>query len=108
ILGIRKTSIAEQTNKRLSGIYLFVNGSDGGGVHLFTEVDVNRGDNPAIHRDQMRRKLNGDFFLSEDRQLLFDLGKVPMFRDSVGTQAFVTFYKEIIRIDFAASTGNAT
>src|ERR1022692_1525998 len=55
----------------------------------------------------MRRELNRDLLVRDLGKLLFDLGKMPMFRHAVRTDALVALGKEIIGLDLAARAGHA-
>src|SRR5947209_5687978 len=55
----------------------------------------------------MRRELNNDLFIVQDRQFLFDLGKMSMFRHAVGPDTFVAFGEKIIGFDFPSRASNA-
>src|ERR1019366_4746587 len=55
----------------------------------------------------MRRELDRDLLVRNLGKFLFDLGKMPMFRHAVRTDALVALGKEIISLDLAARAGHA-
>ena len=56
----------------------------------------------------MRRELDRYLFTGGDRQFLFDLGKMSMFRHAVGPHALIALGEQIIRFNFATRAGDAT
>ena len=85
ILGIGQTIVAQQTDKRLLAVSTAENLCRIDPPQPFDSAQrINRGNDSAIYRNQMRRELNHDLFSGQDRQLLLDLGKMSMFRHAIG------------------------
>ena len=56
----------------------------------------------------MGRELDGDRFPGCSGQFLFDLGEVPVFRDTVGPDAFIALAEQVVGLGFASGSTDTT
>ena len=104
----------EQTDERLVGVSSLISGgnffSELGRARcvaeMFARREIQRGQNAAIHRDQMRRELNHHGRSRRQRKLLLNFRQMPVLRHAVRADAFVALAKKIIHLRLAACTAD--
>jgi len=75
---------------------------------MFFRRQIERCQDAPVDGDQVRCELDRDFFTGGQRELFFDLGKVPVFGHAVGPDTFVAFAEKIIDLGFPAGAADAT
>ena len=63
---VRQTRVAQQTHKRFVTICAIENYRRIHFHNVSRDIGTNRGNDSAIHRNQMRRELNDDFFARQN------------------------------------------
>ena len=115
ILRVGQGLAFQQTNKRLTGISLlitrgdaFTEGGDFGGRRkILHGREVERGEDAAVDRDQVRSELDDHRRAGRERKLLLNLGKMPVLGHAVGAHALVALGEEIVHVRLAARATHA-
>ena len=108
VLRIGQRAFAEQPHKRLAPVCFLERIRDVPWLDAIRRRAEDRGMNAAIHRHEVRRKIDRQLLPRRQRQLLLDLREMPVLRDAVGAQALVTFRKKVIDLRIAARAAHAT
>ena len=72
---------------------------------MVTRRQIERGQNSAVHRNEVRCKLDYYPRAGRQREFLLNLGKVPVLGDAVRADALVALNEEIV--NFGLSAGAA-
>ena len=113
VFGVGQSAAAGEPHERLVGVAL--GQAVGDGVRPLGKVvrlarrggEVKRGENAAVHRNQVRRELNGDRRAVGQAEFLLDLGQVPVLGHAVRPEALVALDVQKRHVGLAPGTADA-
>ena len=109
ILRIGQRRVAENANERFGLVRVAITLSDPSGHGLRRPIlagpcdgrKIQRGQDAAIHRDQVGRELDLNRFARGEAELLLDFRQVPVFRNAIRAEALVALAEEIVGLRLA-------
>ena len=113
VFGVGQSAAAGEPHERLVGVAL--GQAVGDGVRPLGKVvrlarrggEVKRGENAAVHRNQVRRELNGDRRAVGQAEFLLDLGQVPVLGHAVRPEALVALDVQKRHVGLAPGAADA-
>src|ERR1051326_2398311 len=116
VLGVGKRWPFEQSDKRLVAVGRFIALSEPilQSQALVRVPDrgrrfqVERGQDTAIHRDEVRRELDDDLSAGGERELFLDFRQMAMLKDAVRPDTLIALHEHIIEFGLPPGTADTT